>query len=239
MNFKKTPASPRGHSGVLNEDADDGFELTLYDELVAFTESPESDRDHSDDDFDDLGRATPDIEPEDVELPDIELPDVELPGFAIEAAPSAPAVPELLSQMAHPSVDDASFEALEDLANTVASQTTNRPVERLDDSAFQAVPVPQLRNTSDLNRELAEMLKGTGPLDPSKAQIKKSGPLNLCPECKSVSGPDDLFCLACGALLGEADLELEDLALCSECGAATTSDEVFCASCGAVLPESH
>jgi double zinc ribbon protein len=216
MNFKKIPASPRGHSGVLNDDADDAFELTLYDELVAFTESPESDRDYSADDF---AVAEPEIES--------------------EVAPGPAAGPDPLSQLVHPAVEDSPFEALEDLANSAATHIPNPPIERFDDSAFQAVPVPQLRNTSDLNRELAEMLKGTGPLDPGRAQVKKSGPLNLCPECKSVSGPDDLFCLACGALLGEADLELEDLALCAECGAATTADEVFCASCGAVLPESH
>src|SRR5215510_10133291 len=138
MNFKKTPASPHGHSGVMNEDADDAFELTLYDELVAFTESPASARDFSSDDF---GIAEADIEP--------------------KALPGPTADPDSLSQIIQPPVEDSTFEALEDLASSVANHVTSPPIERLDDSAFQAVPVPQLRNTSDLNRELAEMLKAT------------------------------------------------------------------------------
>src|SRR5256885_1718776 len=84
----------------------------------------------------------------------------------------------------------------------LASTIKVDPIERLDDSAFQAVPVPQIRNTSDLNRELAELLKGTGPLSP--AWGKESVPVVKCPDCGSLSSPDDLFCLACGALLGEA-----------------------------------
>src|SRR5262245_50801571 len=122
MNFKKTPASPRGHSGVLNEDADDAFELTLYDELVAFSESPESERDFSDDDF---GIAEVDPEP-----PDIELPEAEMREAEIEAAPVATEGPDLLSQPENPSLED--FEALEDLANAAARPVTNRPIERLE-----------------------------------------------------------------------------------------------------------
>lgn len=104
---------------------------------------------------------------------------------------------------------------------------------------------------SDVDLDLAYLLRVTGPLVAPGQAMNPSSPLLVCKDCHSRSSSEDMFCVTCGGLLEGAEVgepasekrkghgvaaEVSAAALpCKDCGYHIEESEIFCPSCGAVL----
>ena len=114
------------------------------------------------------------------------------------------------------------------------------PVEAIvtGPSAIRGAKAPG--QSGELNPELPDLTRPSGPLAGLilSAEFAFSGALTrgVCLVCGAASGANDVFCVACGAFIDEAESTVQAKPTCVECGARIVADEIFCPGCGASLP---
>jgi hypothetical protein len=237
----------------LRADSNQGGEIDLYDELVAFSSlSPE-----------DRGRGqSPRF------ANDSGLAPESAAGF-VYADPADSGGPGAATATAQ---DDLSSEPISfpsfELTDRVESRPVeNRPAGPIEDFPFELPyePVNEMgcrpsferlqadqssqSGTGDL--DLAYLLRVTGPLIALNVSANSASPLLVCKDCRSQSSSRDMFCVTCGGLLegaeaGEDGVDEAKVSgpavevaaasrACGSCDYIIEEDEIFCPSCGTVL----
>jgi RNA polymerase subunit RPABC4/transcription elongation factor Spt4 len=115
------------------------------------------------------------------------------------------------------------------------------------ESSFEHPRANESNQRSDVDLDLAYLLRVTGPLIALGLAMNGDSSLLVCKDCRSQSSSKDMFCVTCGGLLEgtgvaedavdetkvyEAAVEAAGLA-CDDCAYLIEEGEIFCPSCGA------
>ncbi|MFP5264190.1 MAG: double zinc ribbon domain-containing protein [Blastocatellia bacterium] len=237
----------------LRADSNQGGEIDLYDELVAFSSlSPE-----------DRGRG---------QSPSFANDPVPAPQSAAGFVYANPADSGGAGAGAAPAPGDLSPEPISFPSFELTDRAGPRPVENppaspIEDFPFELPyePVNDIGGRPSFGRlqadqsghggtgdlDLAYLLRVTGPLIALNVSANPASPLLVCKDCRSQSSSGDMFCVTCGGLLegaeiGEDGIDEAEVPVpavgvaaairaCGNCNYIIEEDEIFCPSCGTVL----
>ena len=214
MEFKTAEPNLRADSNVADVSQNQISEVDLYDELLAFS----------------------DLSPEEQEAATVRA----APGNIIDPPAETPAELE-----APPRTDDAFFfEPPQDSPAQEAAfeLTEERVVETVEVEAPEPAREPTLDSPQafafddggNADFQMSDIIRVTGPLPGFLTKRDTASVLLVCAECGSPADNEEMFCIACGGLLEEAEAAV--VLSCDECGSTVASDEIFCPSCGSVMP---
>jgi hypothetical protein len=196
----------------LRADSNRVDEIDLYDDLIAFTDlSPEEQKKESE------PRVMSDSAPA--------MQDAGQFFYSDLLASNEPALDPRKESV------DRSFELVAQSSYPVKDY----PVETSSAHVFQSH-----QKKSDVDLDLAYLLRVTGPLVVPGVTASASLPQLVCSDCGTQSSNEDMFCVTCGGLLDklevpEASEAVEVKLVCDGCGSVVVEDEIFCPACGAVL----
>jgi RNA polymerase subunit RPABC4/transcription elongation factor Spt4 len=124
-------------------------------------------------------------------------------------------------------------------------------IETNREPSFERPQAGEPDQSSDVDLDLAYLLRVTGPLIAPSQAMNSASPLLVCKDCHSRSSSEDMFCVNCGGLLEGADIcepaaekrkrsevaagDRPATSACKDCGYHIEEQEIFCPSCGAVL----
>ena len=221
MELKHDAADLRVKSEAMSAGADESIELELYDELIAFSVLPVEQRLQAEPreeagSSDEIG--------DEFSYPEIVAIGEEIVETPLEPTlessndfelPVAAAAEELSDD--NP-LDESFFDTIESDVYTYK-----------DDAFLFDEPPAEIPKTPD-------GLSNTGPLGEICPGVTfRDSLLVVCTSCGNQSDKEDMFCIACGEFLDEAEAPIKIATICIECETIIGNEDIFCPSCGAIV----